>query len=158
MLVTTPPLEGAVKSGKRELTAAEQARLDELQQARELLSAQRAALRANDHRTRAQRLASDTLLDYYDAAEILDLKPQTMRDLMKERRKHLREEGEARPSDPPEPDAWRHRPPRREPRWREGSFRAWAVLTGRLSEQDALTPQHSKPPGRPKGSKNKSRT
>ncbi len=157
MLVTTPPLEGAAKSGKRELTAAEQARLVQLQQARELLSAQRAALRANDHRTRAQRLASDTLLDYYDAAEILDLKPQTMRDLMKERRKHLREDGEARPSDLPEPDAWRHRPPRREPRWREGSFRAWAVLTGRLSEEDALTPQHSKPPGRPKGSKNKSR-
>ena len=157
MLVTTPPLEGAVKQGKRELTVAEQARLDELQHARELLSEQRAAMRANDHRTRAQRLASDTLLDYYDAAEILDLKPQTMRDLMKERRKHVREEGKARPTDVPEPDAWRHRPPRREPRWREGNFRAWAILSGRLLDEDALTPQHSKPPGRPKGSKNKVR-
>jgi hypothetical protein len=156
-LVTAPPPEGTVKNGKRELTVAEQARLDELQQARELLSAQRAALRAGDHRTRAQRLASDTLLDYYDAAEILDLKPQTMRDLMKERRKHEREEGEARPTDLPEPDAWRHRPPRREPRWREGRFRAWAVATGRLLDEDALTPQHSKPSGRPKGSKNKVR-
>lgn len=130
---------------------AKQTRQQQLAEERAALSEQRAARRAQDTRTREQRLASETLIDYFDAATILDRQEQTLRDWMRERRVHERELGQALAKDIPAPDDYRGKSDR-SPRWREGDFRRWAVQVGHLHPDDALTPLPPTRPGRPKGS------
>lgn len=132
-------------------------------------------------------LGSRTLLDYHDAADVVGLQPQSLRVALKRRYAHMAADaeakglpqfqldpetgeplveqatgkrfrnGEAHPDDIPEPDRWRNREPRAEPRWYEGSFRAWARRVGLLAE-DAVTVQKRKPKGRTPGSKSKPRS
>lgn len=133
-------------------------------------------MRERDTRTREQRLASETLFDYYDAADAADVLPQSLRKALQLRYEHMEEDakakglpkfdpdvidpvtgmnkrnGDALATDIPEPEAWRKKQPRREPRWRECTLRAYWIRVGAMSNEDALTPLKRRPPGRPKGS------
>ena len=126
-----------------------------LSQEREQLSQERAERRAQDTRTYEELVSSQTLLDYHEAAEVIDRMPQSLRSSMMDRKKHIAEEGQPRWDDPPEPDGWRHKGHRREPRWKEGNWRRWAMRVGKL-DLDGRTPLPYKPPGRGKGSPAKS--
>ncbi len=85
------------------------------------------------------RLADRTLIGYAEFAELIGVKPQSLRAAMQRRRQHEREEGKARVTDLLAPAVERFKWPRTQPLWLYGEALEWALRVGKLKE-DGVTP------------------